>query len=175
MIDEYEKKLIGLDKNNIFFLNFKIPLDDINLNEFIKKYDEIIKLEFINNGVIPIEFDITSDFIGNIDYNNVINHLIDNHNYEFEGDNNILKPYNDDEMGYILNNENSHGLNVITFLLKKNGIKLRIKIYNKMMTNFICSSLKGTFGTHYIDTIDQKASKRMKEVYTNEKFLKKRV
>ena len=68
------------------------------------------------------------------------NHLIENMNFYFEGDNEVNKiyPYNNDEIGWIKDNESSHGQHVITFLIKINGIKMRIKIYNKFLCNIIC-------------------------------------
>lgn len=86
-----------------------------------------------------IETDITTDLMGSIDYLKTKDYLIKNKNFIFEADNfNVVSIYNDLEIGMIKDNEDTHGLNAITFLIKINGINMRIKIYNKYICNIIC-------------------------------------
>lgn len=42
-IKKFMKDLMCIDKNNLFFINFKIGLEDLNLKDFLNKYNEVIK------------------------------------------------------------------------------------------------------------------------------------
>lgn len=171
-IDDYKKSLVGVDEGNLLFINMKIGLEDIKLKEFLEIY-QFMKKDLFNNNIFLLEQDITTDLIGTLDYSLVKNHLIKNMNFYFEGDNEINKiyPYNNDEIGWIKDNETSHGQHVITFLIMINGIKMRIKIYNKYLCNIICPGVRRSIGTHFIDTINQKSDK-LKDIFTNDEYRK---
>jgi len=74
MIQEYESKLIDKEIGNLYFINFKIGLDDIDLKEFLINYETKLKYEFIKNQLFIIEQDITCDFYGCLNYESVIIH-----------------------------------------------------------------------------------------------------
>lgn len=174
---------MGSDIGNVFFINFKIGLENIALQTFLQMYNKILKDEFMRNNIFLLEQDITTDLAGCFDYEIVKKHLIDTHDFVFEGDErntqciddieyNDTKPFNGNEIGNIRNNEKSHGLNVITFLIKVNGLKCRVKLYNKYLSNIICCGVRKTFGNHFIDTINQKGD-RYKSLYNNKEFQNK--
>lgn len=77
--------MTGDDKGNLFFIFYKISLEDFKLSDFLNAYKETLKDEFLKNNIFVYEMDFTMDLSCGFDSKKVRNHLIQNHNFIYEG------------------------------------------------------------------------------------------
>ena len=94
--------------------------------------------------------DYTQDFSGTLSRTNLISFLM-SQGYNIQGD--FIAAFNEDTPT-ILENTSSVGNNVCTWISRVNGKTIRVKLYNKIVSNFEAGEVQSQFGGHLADYAD---------------------
>ena len=125
----------------------KVDVSNIEMEELQKYTLELEK--FLNlYGYFIYCVDYTRDFSGTMDKKELIAYLLEEENFKMEGETSDIEHEN-----IILNNSSSVGANVLTYLRKENNQTIRIKFYNKIVSNFEAGDVRQSFGGHLYDFV----------------------
>ena len=95
--------------------------------------------------------DYTQDFSGTLSRTNLISFLM-SQGYQLQDTQGVLA-FNEDTPT-ILENTSSVGNNVCTWISTENGKTIRVKLYNKIVSNFEAGEVQSQFGGHLADYAD---------------------
>ena len=125
----------------------KVDVSNIEMEE-LQKYT--LELEnFLNlYGYMVYCVDYTRDFSGTMDKEELTRYLREEENFKMEGESLDM-----DNENIILNNSSSVGRNVLTYTRKENNQNLRVKVYNKIVSNFEAGDVRQSFGGHLCDFV----------------------
>ena len=125
----------------------KVDVSNIEMEE-LQKYT--LELEnFLNlYGYMVYCVDYTRDFSGTMDKEELTRYLREEENFKMEGESQDM-----DNENIILNNSSSVGRNVLTYTRKENNQNLRVKVYNKIVSNFEAGDVRQSFGGHLCDFV----------------------
>ena len=125
----------------------KVDVSNIEMEE-LQKYT--LELEnFLNlYGYMVYCVDYTRDFSGTMDKEELTRYLREEENFKMEGESQDM-----DNENIILNNSSSVGRNVLTYTRKENNQNLRVKVYNKIVSNFEAGDVRQFFGGHLCDFV----------------------
>ena len=92
----------------------------------------------------------------------IIEHLIQNHSFRMQGENRGRGEYT------ILDNEESVGANVLTYIYENKDTKdlLRVKFYNKIVSNFEAGEVRSSLGGHLADYV-YSSNERLRNVFSS--------
>ena len=97
-------------------------------------------------GASIYSIDYTKDFSGTMQREKLVQHLIDEHEFKIQ---------NNGEYGYragtILDNTDSVGNNVLSYIWRKDGIIFRTKLYNKIVSKLEAGEVRNKLGGHIAD------------------------
>jgi len=106
--------------------------------------------------------DYTQDFSGTLHRSNLVNFLM-SEGYNMQGD--FISAFNNDTPT-ILENTSSVGNNVCTWISTENGKTIRVKLYNKIVSNFEAGEVQSQFGGHLADYADC-SNEHTRKTFTN--------
>ena len=104
--------------------------------------------EYVERGLFLKDIDITMDYAGSFDREEVIDYMVTNHDFRCQG-------AVEDTAKSILDNSDKVGQNCLTYMEKINGMSTRSKIYNKMVQMLECKGVRDTIGCHWKDWVSQ--------------------
>src|SRR5436190_2881314 len=134
-------KIIRNKYKNPVAIPYKIELADVNLETLLKDLPEILKQLRIEHYYL-LDLDITQDFSGIFNKEEMIEYLTENFNFckqgQFKKDNKI-----------IVDNDNTVGKDCLTWL----NYNSRIKIYNKFICQLTSPGINKQLGNHIINFI----------------------
>jgi hypothetical protein len=124
-------------------IEYKLTLNDIDINKALKylKGDYIKALK--NKCVYLHDIDFTRDIGFSFDTNNLLNEMIDNYDFHYDGEKHkriIVKEYD----------------NEISFWFIDEDIEIRVKIYNKFIQMIESPAVRSSFGSHICKWINNK-------------------
>ena len=131
---------------------FKIPCADEeypNVLEFLRTDEYRIRNIFLK------DIDVTMDYSGSFDKDEVIQHLTTNEGFRMQG-------CTTDADRTILDNSDQVGNNCLTYMETVHGVTTRCKIYNKMVQMLERKSVRETVGQHWKDWVCQKNTRLAK-------------
>ena len=106
-----------------YFQDYKIACSNV-------EYESVLQFlrtkEYGKRGLFLKDVDITMDYAGSFDREEVIDYLVTNHDFRCQG-------AVEDAAKTILDNSYKVGQNCLTYMDEKNGMSTRSKIYNKMV------------------------------------------
>ena len=112
-------------------------------------------------GASIYSIDYTKDFSGTMQREKLVQHLIDEHKFKIQ---------NSGEHGYragtILDNTDSVGNNVLSYIWRKDGITFRTKLYNKIVSNLEAGEVRNKLGGHIADYANSSNS-HLKKVFSH--------
>ena len=123
----------------------EIPIE--KLHEILPAFEE--RLVAIGYGIYSIDY--TRDFSGTLDRQKLVDYLVEEHDFRKQGT--FVQAIGQDEPT-ILENTNSVGKHVCTWISTQNGYTMRTKIYNKIVSNFEAGEIREQFGGHLADYVD---------------------
>ena len=136
----------------------KVDVSNIEMEELQKYTLELEK--FLNlYGYFIYCVDYTRDFSGTMDKKELIAYLLEEENFKMEGETSDIEHEN-----IILNNSSSVGRNVLTYLKKENKQTLRVKFYNKIVSNFEAGDVRQSFGGHLCDYVHS-SNERLRRLF----------
>ena len=98
--------------------------------------------EYCERGLFLKDIDITMDFAGSFDREEVVDYMVTNHDFWHQG-------AVEHATKTILDNSHKVGQNCLTYLETINGMSTRSKIYNKMVQMPECKGVCDTIGYHW--------------------------
>lgn len=116
-------------------------------------------LEFLNSkcfescGLVVKDIDVTTDFSGSFDKDEIVEYLIKNCDFRYQGDEDVLSPRT------ILDNDKFVGRNCLTYLEEIGGFLTRQKVYNKFAQMIECQSVRASVGNHLKDWATQQETR----------------
>ena len=125
----------------------KIDVSNIPIQE-LQKYIKELEQALFTIGYYIYCVDYTRDFSGTMDKEELIKYLIEEEDFKQEDDN-----FNTEKTNVILNNNSSVGRNVLTYLRREEKNLLRIKFYNKIVSNLEAGEVRNLFGGHIYDYV----------------------
>ena len=125
----------------------KIDVSNIPIQE-LQKYIKELEQALFTIGYFIYCVDYTRDFSGTMDKRELIKYLTEEEDFKEEND-----IFNTDKKNVILNNNSSVGRNVLTYLRRDGGNSLRIKFYNKIVSNLEAGEVCNNFGGHIYDYV----------------------
>ena len=108
--------------------------------------------EYQSIGMFLQDIDVTMDFAGSFDKDEVIEHLIKNMDFRMEGDGNLAPRT-------ILDNERFVGRNCLTYMEELGGVVTRQKVYNKFVQMLESQSVRSVIGCHWRDWVVQEGTR----------------
>ena len=128
-----------------------VPIEDLEDN-FV-----LFERELFANGFYIYCVDYTKDFSGTLSKTKLIDYLYYNCNFKMEGDKEGIytneKFLDEEHYATILNNDNSVGGNVLTYIRSEDNNIFRTKFYNKAVSNFEAGDVRNRFGGHLFDYV----------------------
>ena len=125
----------------------KIDVSNIPIQE-LQKYIKELEQALFTIGYYIYCVDYTRDFSGTMDKKELIKYLTEEEDFKEESD-----IFNTEKTNVILNNNSSVGRNVLTYLRREGGKLLRIKFYNKIVSNLEAGEVRNQFGGHIYDYV----------------------
>ena len=123
----------------------EIPID--LLHNILPTFEE--RLRAIGYGIYSIDY--TRDFSGTLDRPALVRYLVDTHEFREQG---TFAEAMGTDTPTILDNTDSVGKHVCTWISTYNGYTIRTKIYNKVVSNFEAGEVREHFGGHLADYVD---------------------
>ena len=112
-------------------------------------------------GASIYSIDYTKDFSGTMQREKLVQHLIDEHEFKIQ---------NNGEYGYragtILDNTDSVGNNVLSYIWRKDGIVFRTKLYNKIVSKLEAGEVRNKLGGHIADYA-KSSNTHLKKVFSH--------
>ena len=128
-----------------YFQDYKIACANV-------EYESVLQFlrtkEYGKRGLFLKDVDITMDYAGSFDREEVIDYMVINHDFRCQG-------AVEDAAKTILDNSDKVGQNCLTYMEKLNGMSTRSKIYNKMVQMLECKGVRDTIGCHWKDWVSQ--------------------
>ncbi|XP_046982715.1 uncharacterized protein LOC124552478 [Schistocerca americana] len=121
---------------------YKIELADVNLGNLLLKLPDIIE-ELEKKHYYLLDFDITQDFAGIFNKDEMSDYLRKNHNFCFQSE------YKED-CNVIVDDDKSTGIDCLTW---KNGSS-RVKIYSKYICQLTNPGMSKQLGNHIINLVN---------------------
>ena len=104
--------------------------------------------EYWERGLFFKDIDLTMDYAGSFDREEVIDYMVTNHDFRCLGAvENATKT--------ILDNSHKVGQNCLTYMETINGMSTRSKIYNKIVQMLKYKGVRDTIGCHWKDWVSQ--------------------
>ena len=125
----------------------KIDLSNIPIRE-LQKYIVELEQSLFTTGYYIYCVDYTHDFSGTMDKEELIEYLLQEEDFVEEGD-----VFSVEKTNVVLKNDSSVGKNVLTYLRKGGENLLRIKFYNKIVSNLEAGEVRSLFGGHIYDYV----------------------
>ena len=125
----------------------KVDVSNIPIQE-LQKYIKELEQALYTIGYYIYCVDYTRDFSGTMDKEELAKYLIEVGDFREEGD-----ISNTEKTNTILNNNSSVGRNVLTYLRRERGNLLRVKFYNKIVSNLEAGEVRSNFGGHIYDYV----------------------
>ena len=125
----------------------KIDLSNIPIRE-LQKYIVELEQSLFTTGYYIYCVDYTHDFSGTMDKEELIEYLLQEEDFVEEGD-----VFSVEKTNVVLKNDSSVGKNVLTYLRKGGENSLRIKFYNKIVSNLEAGEVRSLFGGHIYDYV----------------------
>ena len=125
----------------------KIDVSNIPIQE-LQKYIKELEQALFTIGYYIYCVDYTRDFSGTMDKEELIKYLTEEEDFKEEDD-----IYNTEKTNVILKNNSSVGRNVLTYLRREGENLLRIKFYNKIVSNLEAGDVRNLFGGHIYDYV----------------------
>lgn len=147
----------------------KVSTADLDLNEVVR----FLKSAVLSNaGIFLNDMDITMDFAGSFDRDEVCRYLITEEGFRLQGDveQHESEWWTRKDIKYVRSGiatilENAHfvGNNCLTYMTRTRcGLKKRCKIYDKMVQMLESKSVRGTVGAHWRGWAIQKGTRLAK-------------
>ena len=134
------------DETVYYVQEFKVACAD-------KEYSDALKFlrtdEYKIRNIFLKDIDVTMDYAGSFDKDEVIQHLTTKKGFRVQGSAN-------DANRTILDNTDQVGNNCLTYMETVDGLTTRCKIYNKMVQILESKSVRETVGQHWKDWVCQK-------------------
>ena len=128
-----------------FYQEYKIACAEVDYGKVLQF---LRTKEYIDRGIFLKDIDITMDYAGSFDREEVVNYMVTNHDFRCEGTiENATKT--------ILDNSDKVGHNCLTYMETVNGMSTRSKIYNKMVQMLECKGVRDTVGCHWKNWVSQ--------------------
>lgn len=143
-IIEKDIKIIEEKYKNPVIVPYKIELSDISLSVLLEELPEILNQLSIEHYYL-LDFDITQDFSGTFNKEEMIHYLCKNYDFCKQGD-----YYKKDFQKIIVNNNKTVGKDCLTWL----SSNYRAKIYNKFICQITSPGVNKKIGNHIIDFIE---------------------
>ena len=125
----------------------KVDLDQFESDKVIEIFSNEKNFNFLSDNKIFInDIDLTQDFSGLINKEQVIEYLINNCDFRMQGSSNLAKHT-------ILDNDYKISKNCLTFIKHTNNGDIRYKFYNKFVQSLESPSVKDLVGSHIGDYI----------------------
>ncbi len=105
------------------------------------------------NGFFLKDVDVTLDFAGTFDKEEIVNHLVKHKGFRLQGEEDFTASRT------IVDNDCMVGRNCLTFMEEIDGVVVRQKIYNKMIQSLECQSVRSSVGAHWKDWVCQTESR----------------
>ena len=104
--------------------------------------------EYVERGLFLKDIDITMDYAGSFDREEVIDYMVTNHDFRCLG---ALE----DATKTILDNSDKVGQDCLTYMETINGMSTRSKIYNKLVQMLECKGVRDSMGCHWKNWVSQ--------------------
>ena len=125
----------------------KVDVSNIPIQE-LQKYILELERSLSTIGYYIYCVDYTRDFSGTMDKEELTRYLLEEENFKMEG-----KPSDIERENIVLNNSSSVGRNVLTYLRRDGGNIVRVKFYNKIVSNLEAGEVRANFGGHIYDLV----------------------
>ena len=125
----------------------KVDVSNIPIQE-LQRYTPELENFLFANGYYIYCVDYTRDFSGTMDKKELIAYLLEEENFKMEGETSDI-----DNENIIFLNSSSVGYNVLTYLRKDNNQIIRVKFYNKIVSNMEAGEVRQSFGGHLYDLV----------------------
>ena len=132
--------------DHYFYQEFKIACPNLEYNSVM---NFIRNAPYSTIGMFIKDIDVTMDYAGSFDKDEVIDHLTANEGFREQGT-------CEEALRTIINNDSTVGNNCLTYMETIAGITIRQKIYNKMVQMLECKSVRSSVGCHWKDWVCQK-------------------
>ena len=109
--------------------------------------------EYNSIGMFLKDFDVTMDFAGSFNKDEVIEYLVKECDFRVQGNENTLSPRT------ILDNDRFVGRNCLTYMEEVGGFVTRQKIYNKLVQMLESQSVRSSIGCHWRDWVVQQGTR----------------
>lgn len=157
-----------IEANNIsdpVYTNVKVGFDSHDLDDVLECISTNAD-EFNKRGIFLHDFDVTEDFTGIFDREQLIRYLVQNEGYRMQTGA-LPKDY---ENHIIMEKTSTSGINCLSII---HG-NLRIKLYNKFIAQVTSVGTNASFGSLIYSYIspDEKRNKYLHKLFTNEDFLR---
>ena len=133
------------DATEYYFQDYKIACANV-------EYGSVLQFlrtkEYVQRGLFLKDIDVTMDYAGSFDRDEVIDYMVTNHDLWCQG-------ADEDTTKTILDNSDKVGQNCLTYMERINGMSKRSKIYNKMVQMLECKGVRDSIGCHWKDWVSQ--------------------
>ena len=133
------------DGTEYYFQDYKIACANV-------EYGSVLQFlrtkEYVQRGLFLKDIDVTMDYAGSFDREEVIDYMVINHDFRCQG-------AVEDATKTILDNSDKVGQNCLTYMETINGMSTRSKIYNKMVQMLECKGVRDSIGCHWKDWVSQ--------------------
>ena len=133
------------DSTKYYFQDYKIACANVD-------YETVLQFlwtkEYSERGLFLTDIDVTMDYAGSFDREEVIDYMVTNHDFWCQGA--VEKATKT-----ILENSHKVGQNCLTYMETINGMSTRSKIYNKMVQMLECKGVRDAIGCHWKDWVSQ--------------------
>ena len=133
------------DDTEYYFQDYKIACAN-------GKYGSVLQFlqtqEYVERGLFLKDIDVTMDYAGSFDREELIDYMVTNHDFRCQG-------AVEDATKTILDNSDKVGQNCLTYMETINGMSTRSKIYNKMVQMLECKGVLDSIGCHWKDWVSQ--------------------
>ena len=133
------------DDTEYCFQDYKIACANV---EYATVLQFLRTQEYVEQGLFLKDFDITMDYAGSFNREEVIDYMVTNHDFRCQG-------AVEDATKTILDNSDKVGQNCLTYMETINGMSTRSKIYNKMVQMLECKGVRDSIGCHWKDWVSQ--------------------
>ena len=133
------------DATEYYFQDYKIACANV-------EYGSVLQFlrtkEYVQRGLFLKDIDVTMDYAGSFDRDEVIDYMVTNHDFRCLG-------AVEDTTKTILDNSDKVGQNCLTYMERINGMSTRSKIHNKMVQMLECKGVRDSIGCHWKDWVSQ--------------------
>ena len=133
------------DVTEYYFQDYKIACANV---EYVSVLQFLRTKEYVQRGLFLKDIDVTMDYAGSFDRDEVIDYMVTNHDFRCQG-------AVEGATKTILDNSDKVGQNCLTYMKTINGMSTRSKIYNKMVQMLECKGVHDSIGCHWKDLVSQ--------------------